>query len=297
MPDEFPKCLSRTLFYSIENRKAHILNLLTSSLYFAVSFITVHYIGHAWTTSNAHIEGYTPFFSYNGVDSLLGTTNWSAWKIGFIYLMPSLTGIIALVVGLVSLQLARTKQVHFRTFMFWLSINGLLMYSSYIATGYLSGLNFNSKFFTGFVGLYAWLYWEDLTIYGVLFFQALICLPIIFYLGKVVLSLNYSSSLLKQKNGRIIVWTNVVLIPFTIGVVIVIAATFPMDFGYQLVRIACFIPIAIAMAVGMQVISTENIAIVKGGMEGLPIIVWVIGTGVLILISRTLLSISSGPLW
>jgi hypothetical protein len=287
----------KTVFFSIENRKEHMLNLFTSSLYFAITFIALHYIGHAWSTSNAHLEGYTPLFSYNGMDSLLGTTGWSARKIGFIFLMPPLAGIIALIVGLISLRLARTKHVHFRTFMFWLSLNGLLMYASYVTTAYLSGLNFNSKFFTGFVSLYAWFFWKDITIYGLLLIQTLLCIPILLYFGRLILSLNYSNSLLKQKNGRIIIWTNVVVIPFVIGVLIVVAATIPMDLGYQLSRIATFFPMSVIMIAGMHLFSTKNIVVVKGGMNGVSVAVLIATTALLILLVRTVLSISTGPLW
>ncbi len=291
------KYLHKTVFFSIENRKEHLLNLFTSSLYFAITFIALHYIGHAWSTSNAHLEGYTPLFSYNGMDSLLGTTGWSARKIGFIFLMPPLTGIIALIVGLISLRLARIKHVHFRTFMFWLSLNGLLMYTSYVTTAYLSGINFNSKFFTGFVSLYAWFFWEDITIYGVLFAQTLVCIPILLYFGKLILSLNYSNSLLKQKNGRIIIWINVVVIPFAIGVVIVGAATIPMDFGYQLARIATFFPMSVIMVAGMHLFSTKNIVIIRGGMNGVSTAILITATVLLIVLTRTVLSMSTGPLW
>ncbi|MCF8463984.1 MAG: hypothetical protein K9G41_04045 [Flavobacteriales bacterium] len=231
------------------------------------------------------------------MDSLLGTTGWSPKRIAFIYLMPAATGILALIIGFIALRIARTKQVHLRTFMFWLSLNGLLMYMSYIATGYLSGVNFNSKFFTGFVGLYAWLFWKDITIYGVLLLQVLLCIPVLLYFGRLVLSLNYSSSLLKQKNGKFIIWINIVFIPFLIGVLIVIAATFPMEFGYQLVRILSFLPIAFIVAIGTQLFSTKHISIIKGGMKPLPIVLLAFGIGILILISRTVLSLSIGPLW
>jgi hypothetical protein len=231
------------------------------------------------------------------MDSLLGTTGWTARKIGFIFLMPSATGIIALLVGLISLRLARTKQVHLRTFMFWLSVNGLLMYASYVTTAYLSGLNFNSKFFTGFVSLYAWLFWKDITIYGVLFIQTLLCIPFLLYFGRLILSLNYSNSLLKQKNGRIIIWTNVIVIPFAIGVVIVGAASIPMDFGYQFARIATFLPMSVIMVAGMHLFSTKNIVVVKGGMNGVSIVVLMLATVLLLVLTRTVLSISTGPLW
>ena len=297
MPATPTKVPLNKLFLSVDNRKEHIQNLFTSALYFAVTFIALHYLGHAWSTHNAHHYGYTPLFSYNGMDTLLGTSGWTARKIGIIHLMPPFIGVVSLFLGLLLLQLIRTKRIHLRTFLFWLSVNGLLIYASYISTGFLSGLNYSSKFFTGFVGYYAWLYWKPINIYGMLFMQALLCLPVLFYLSRFALGLNYSSSLLKQDKGRVIIWANVVLIPFVLGSMIVVLATFPMDFGYQLVRFATFIPMALAMLASMHFFSTRNIGIIKGGLKGFPIILFVAALVMIVVISRTVLSVSSGPLW
>jgi len=297
LPEGNSKRFGQIFFDSIDNRTEHFLKLLTSGFYFAVTFILLHYLGHAWSTSNAHNQGYAPFFSYAGIDSLLGTTGWTAKKIGIIYLMPPLVGLIAFTLGILGISFAKTKQLSFKTFMFWLSLNGLLMYVSYITTGLLSGLSFSSKYFTGFVGFYSWLFWKELTIYGVLILQLILCVPIIYYFGKLTMTLNYSSALLKRKNGKIIVWLNILVIPFLIGVFIIAAATFPMDLGFQAVRIFTFIPISLLIVVAMHLQEAKHIAIVKGGMKGMSMTLWTVVIIILIFISRTFLSMSIGPLW
>jgi hypothetical protein len=288
---------NNTFFHSVENRSEHSVKLLTAGFYFAFTFIFLNYLGHAWSTANAWNFGYTPLFSYEGIDSLLGTTGWSAKKIGIIYLMPPLLGIIVLILGLFGINRSRTGQQHLKTFLFWLSVNGLLLYASYISTGFVSGLDTNSKYFTGFVGYYAWLYWKNQTIFGVLALQWFLCIPIILYLSRLALKLNYSNSIFSLTNGKRIVWMNVVAAPFLIGSIIVAIATFPMDLGYQLIRLLSFIPIMVIMLLAMQLQSAKEIQIYKGGMRAVPIAYVSVAILILILISRTVLSLRCEPFW
>lgn len=289
--------LKQSIFPAVDDLGTHLIKLVNSGLYFAITFIILHYIGHAWSTANAWHYGYSPLFSYNGMDSLLGTTGWTARRTGIIHLMPPFVGFLGLVIGLISFHSISIRKTQARTFSFWLAFNGLLVYISYLVTGVLSGLSFSSEYFTGFVGFYAWLYWKDATIYGMLVLQFILCLPVIFMLSRMCLKLGYSKVSMKNAEGKIAAWINGIILPVVLGIIIIMAATFPMDFSFQAARIVTIVPIAGLLLFGLLLQSSNNINPLKGGIKPLPKTFIILGVAAIIFFSRTVLSLRIEPLW
>jgi len=285
------------LFSTVENRKDHLLKWLLSGLYFAISFILISYTSYAWSAANAWDVGYQPFFSYDGMDSLINTTGWTVRKVAWVYLAPPLWGLALSILGLIAYNLVDTMQTNLRAFLFWLSFNGFLLYFSYVISAILSGQVYSSGFFSGFVGFYSWLDWSRGTIYGILGIQLLASLLFSFVYSKPILQLNYSRLLASRKRGKSIIFINIVLIPYLIGIVLVAASTFPMDLNYQTVRVFSFLLIFVVAFLGMGFYKAKHITIVRGGLKSTPFYGFAIGCILLFLLAQFLLSIRIKPLW
>ncbi len=288
---QFPK------FYTgVENRDEHLRKIGYSTFYFAATFIFVHYLGHAISTANAWDLGHRPLFSYDRMDNLAGTTNWTVARIAWVYLAPPLWGLLLSILSLIAFRLTQGKQTHVKTLLFWLSINGFLMYFSYLVTGILSGQDYSSTMFTGFASYYGWLEWSSAKIYGILSIQMIVSLPFAILFSKGVLQLNYSRLLAAKNNGKTLIFLTVVILPFFIGSLLIAVTTFPMDMGYQAVRLLCFIPIFIVMFLGMGFHRAKHISIVKGGLRPVPLIGLILLIA-LLLASRFGLQVSVQPFW
>jgi hypothetical protein len=265
-----------------ESLNEHLRKIAYSGVYFAISWIVLNYMSHAWSTSNAWDIGLNPNFSYNGMDSLAGTVGWNVGRIAWVYLAAPIWGLIVSIFALTSFTVIEGKLVHLRTFLFWLAFNGYLIYVSYVLTGILAGEDYSSKMFTGFVAYYSWLLWTPGKIYGILIFQAIISIPAGLLFSKGILQLNYSRVLASKQNGKPIIFLNVFAFPVIIGCILIMLATFPMDMQYQGVRMACIMPLAIVALLGLSLYKAKHISIVKGGLKPVPVI------GLVILISAIL---------
>lgn len=283
-------------FTGIEDRDEHIRKLCISGAYFALTFILTSYTAHAWSASNAWDLGHRPLFNYDSMDNLMGTSGWTSNRIAWVYVMPALWGLVLTAIGLISFRILDAKTTHLRTFMFWLSINGFLLYFSYIITGIMSGQDYSSTLFTGFVSYYAWVKLGRAEIYGLLSIQAIFSLPIALIYSKPVLQLNFSRLLAAKNNGKPVIFIHVILVPFLIGTALIILATFPMDLGYQSIRLFSFLPVFIVILLGLGLHKAKHITIVKGGLKPVSLAV-VIVVFVSILLSRFLLQVSIPPLW
>lgn len=284
-------------FKGVENRKEHLVKIGYSATYFAITFILLGYTAHAWSTSNAWDIGLRPAFSYNGMESLVGTNGWSVNRIAWVYLAPPLWGILVSIFALIAFSAVEGRNVHTRTLLFWLAVNGYLLYFSYVITGILSGQDYGSQFFTGFVAFYAWLLWGKAKIFGVLAIQAILSLLYSILFSKGIFQLNYSRLLAaKTIIGKQIIFIHIFALPVMLGIIFIILSTFPMDFKYQLVRFTCAVPIAIVAALGMSLFKAKHISIVKGGLKPVPLI----GLIILLLLmfsSRFWLQLMLKPLW
>lgn len=273
------------------------IQLFYSALYFSISFILLSYTGHAWSTSNAWDVGYRPMFSYDGMDNLLNTTGWTVAKIGWVYLAPALWGMLVSIFALAGFHATDPRQTHTRTLLFWLSLNGFLLFYSYIVTGIFSGEEYASKYFTGFIAFYSWLEWETGTMFGILSIQAMVFLGYALLYSKPILQLNHSRYLASRSNGKIIVFMRVMFLPFLLGSILVAMATFPMDLGYQAIRLGCYIPIMLVIFIGIGFYKAKHINIVKGGLKHRSLTTCLAAMLLTILISRLILSRSMYPLW
>lgn len=283
-------------FTGIENREAHLLKLLCSAGYFAFAFMAVNYSAHAWSTANAWDLGHRPLFSYDGMDVLKNTSGWSVYRIAWVYVTPPLWGLMISLVSLAAFNYIDGTSTHVRTILFWFAVNGFLLFFSYQITGILSGQDFTSKLFTGFVSYYSWLFWGKTKIYGVLTFQTIVSLAYPLLFSKGILQLNYSRLLAAKNNGKIIIFLHIVVVPVVVGCVIVAISTFPMDFGYQVVRMMCLLPVLLVSLLGMSLYKAKHISIAKGGLGSVSIVAVAL-LMLALFASRFVLSVPVEPFW
>ncbi|MCF8277903.1 MAG: hypothetical protein K9J17_14310 [Flavobacteriales bacterium] len=284
-------------FYTgVEDREAHLLKLLYSATYFAFTFILVSYVSHAFSTANAWDVGYRPNFSYDGMDDLRGTTGWTPFRIGWVYLAPPIWGLAISIFALICFRFIDGRQAHLRTILFWLAVNGYLLYFSYIISGLLSGMDYGSPLFSGFVGFYSWLDWEKPKVIGVVIIQLIISIPFALLFSKGVLQLNYSRLLAAKNNGKPVIFLHVFIIPIAIGAVLIALSTFPMDLGLQVIRLLSFLPVVIVVFLGLGLHKAKHISIVKGGLRNVSIAGAIVLVS-LLLLSRFGLQVSVQPFW
>jgi len=292
MNDPVSPVLSWTekVFSDVGNERGHIIKIFYSGFYFTFSFILVSYIGDAISAFSAWSAGFHPTFSYDGLESLRNTTGWVFWKVQRVCLASPILGIVISTVSLITFHVTDPIKTHTRTFLLWVSINGFLLYYSYIFTGILCADINSSKFFTGFVALYTWLHWEQDGIPLILGAQALISsVYAILFIGPIK-QLNYSNSLTSKKFGNTVIPINIVLLPFLVGVSILVLVTVPLNWEYQSVRIASFIPIYLIQQLGVMYSSPSDHMIVRGGMESRSIGFLLFCLLALLLFVRTILS-------
>jgi hypothetical protein len=180
--------------------------------------------------------------------------------------------------------------------LFWFSINGFLLYFSYVVMGIASGQDYSSKLFTGFVAYYSWLLWGKGKIYGILIVQLILSLFYALLFSKGTLQLNYSRILASRSKGKPIVFLNVFALPAFLGFMIIGLTTFPMDVRYQIIRMGVLIPVGLVTLLGLGLHKAKHIQIVKGGLKPVPLIGLIVLTS-LLLFSRFLLQIHVEPFW
>ncbi|MFT4545662.1 MAG: hypothetical protein ACI9UR_002575 [Bacteroidia bacterium] len=291
MLNQFPK-----FFTGVENREEHLLKIGYSAFYFAFTFILLHYIGHAWSTANAWDFGYRPLFSYDRMDSLATTDNWTVARVGWVYLASPLFGLAVSIASVVLFRTVDGTRTHLKTILYWFGVNGFMLYFSYLITGLLSGQDYGSTMYTGFASYYGWLEWESGKIYGILTVQILLSLPYAVLFSKPVLQLNYSRLLASKQNGKSLVFINVVLLPFLIGIALIVLTTFPLDARYQIVRLFCYFPLFLVMYLGVGFYRAKHISIVKRGLKPVPMMGLIVLI-ILLLVSRVGLSLPIEPFW
>lgn len=278
------------IFTDVEDLPKHFLNILYSAFYFALTFVLLTYLSYAFVAINAKILGYSPYLTLNGVDNLAQTFGWSIKRIAFVYLAAPFSGLAISILSYYLYIGTDHKKSHLQQFFFWLSLNGFVLFYSYLLTGLLSVGNYSSRYFTGFVAFFSWLEWGNVAIYGILI---LLLIVFVFYAHRYawpILKSSYSTRLLKRTNGRTLVFFNLVVLPFLFGAVIVFAATFPMDFMYQIVRLFSY---GIVFLIMMWSISDRNQKvgkIKKGGIKYLPPYLLLIFVGALVVLCRLVLS-------
>ncbi|MFC2176504.1 hypothetical protein ACFLR1_06015 [Bacteroidota bacterium] len=251
----------------------------------------LNYLGHAISSFNAWRFEYDPFFSYEGMENIQDTTGWTKGRIGAVYLAPPLTGLFFSVVALALFYLSDNKKTHLRTFLFWMSLNGFMLYYSYIITGILSAGSGTSQFYTGFVGYHAWLYWDTKTSMLALALQALVSLPFALLFARPILELNFSGAILPKSKGKLNIFLNAAGIPFLMGCVLVLLLTFPMDMAYQSVRMVSYLPVFLLCVTAMTFWKSKSFAYLKAGLSLPP--QWVLLTTVaaLVFLGRFVLSV------
>ena len=230
------------------------------------------------------------------MDNLVATTGWTLRKVAWVYLAPPIWGLIISILGLVGIYASDSRNTHLQTILFWISMNGFVLYLSYVVTGIMSGQNFSSKFFTGFAGVYGWLEWSDAKATAILCIQGLVSLGFALLLSKPILQLNFSRLLATRKMAKPMIFIHIVLFPFLIGCAFVILTTFPMDLHYQAVRLMCYPLVFLIALLGMNLYKAKHITIVKGGLKPFSAMTLSILLG-LLLLSRFGLELKVDPLW
>jgi len=278
------------IFTDVENPRQHLINIFYSAFYFALTFILLNYFGYLVLALNAKILDYQPVFSYNGIENLTNTYGWSTKRIAFVYLSSPIVGFLISFFAYYWYIGTDHHKPHLQQFFFWLSINGFVMFYSYLITGLFAVGNYSSKFFTGFVSFFSWLNWDDSMIFFALLVSAIGLLFYSLRFGRPVLKSSYSKNLLKKRNGRKLVFVNVVLLPFGIGCIFLLASIFPMDLIYTLVRLACY-PLVFLIIYWRITNRRKKVGrILKGGLSYRSPVVLLLLLAILIAISRTLLA-------
>lgn len=261
--------MSRTnspgLFADVSNPGNHLVKILWSGFYFALAFILINYFHHFITAFCAMLLEHSAIFSYDGVEPIQAAASpWTIKRVAFIYLMAPL--LCLLISGGLSLLLYTSySNSHLSLFIFWLALNAFALFYSYFFTGILGSGKYTSIFYTGFSLFLSWYYLSSSTITVlmvlliILFsFAALVFVPL-------AMKYNYSVPLLKTINGRKMIFINTVLFPFTVGTVLILFITYPLDKAYTIVRIASIAVILFMLFLGMLRINKKSSAIIQQG--------------------------------
>ena len=278
------------LLADVDNPSEHLVKILYSSFYFAFTSILLTYLGYLALALNAAYLGYEPSLSFDGVEGLTDTRGWSVKRIAFVYLAPPLIGLLASIFGHYKYSVTDHKKSHWQNFYFWLSVNGFVLFYSYLASGLIAVGNFNSKYFVGFVSFFSWLKWDNKLITAVLL---LLCLAFAFYArryGWPVTKSFYSRKLLKKRVGRNIMFVNIVVLPWLIGTLLVSAATFPMDLLFFAIRTCCYVVVFLMILWRINNKRKKVGKIIRGGMTYRSPLLWLVLVAFLVVLSRTLLT-------
>ena len=160
----------------------------------------------------------------------------------------------------------------------------------------MSGQDYGSKLFTGFVSYYSWVKFGRAEIFGLLTIQLIFSLAYGLLFSRPVLQLNHSRLLAAKNNGKPVIFLSVVIVPYLIGVALVALTTFPMDATYQVIRIFTFLPVFLVAFLGMSLYKAKYINIAKGGLRSVSTVGVIIIFG-LILLSRFGLRVMVNPFW
>jgi hypothetical protein len=255
------------LFADVENINQHIIKILWSGFYFALSYILISYSGYAIQSLNAAFLDYNVIFSYDSFQISGGIAPWSVKRIAFVFLAGPIFGLLVSWFAFFICNKIEFKYSHLRLFFFWLSINGFAMFYSYFFTGLLAFGNYYTKYFTGFAAFLAWLYLEKGTITLILLVVTILFTAYPLLYGWLTLSNSYSIELLEEKKGRKNVFINVIVLPFITGIILIVGATYPLDFEYQVVRWMVYPIIFFIIYLWLVSIKHSSAIIKKGGIE------------------------------
>ena len=279
---------------NVESRSAHLIKWLYSGIYCAITFIVLHYLGYAISCANAHYLGFEPTFSFEGLSSLRHTSGWGPRSIAFVYLAPAAFGFgVSAVAMFAAFQLSLLR-THVRNFMFWLSINGYLLFYSFFFFGLIGVEHRLTDFYGSYAAVFDWLYWSHRSSYIVLAVSSVFFLVVGLLFAPLILSFNHSQSITLHKRANSVIFTNIVLIPFFVGMVIVLAASFPMDAKLLGVRVISAIPLFLISFLSMNLIPDGNVLIVRGGLTKMPWLKVSVLAIILIIVTRFLFTLSIG---
>lgn len=255
------------IFADVEYKAEHLTKIMWSAFYFALSYILLSYLSYAVQAANAALLDYDVLFSYNGVKISGGTSPWSLKRIAVVFLAPPLFGLFTSFAAAIAYNNTTFNYSHLKLLFYWFCINGFALFYSYFFTGIITFGDYNSKYFTGFAAFFAWLHLEKNSVTVLLLMFAVLFGFYSLTFGRKTLSQSYSTELLEREQGRSIVFINVLVLPFIIGTTLILAATYPMDFNYQIIRLFCY-PIIFAMIfIWLQVNRHAACIIKKGGIE------------------------------
>ena len=253
------------LFAEIDSPAKHLVKILWSGFYFALAFILINYFDHFITSLCAALLDHDPVFSYNGVKPIAASASpWTLKRVAFIYLTAPL---ICLFISsaLLLLLYKSYSNSHLSLFLFWLSLNAFALFYSYFFTGIFGAGKFTSIFFTGFSLFLSWFYFSSGTIILLLVLLGLFFSVASIAFAPVAMKYNYSSRLLKTKEGRTVLFVNTVLFPVIAGITIIELATYPLDLAYTFVRFCSISILLIVLFLAMLRIKKSSSAITQNG--------------------------------
>lgn len=277
------------IFAEIENKREHIIKIFWSAFYFACSYILVTYSCYVVQAANALYLNYDVILSYNGVKISGGDSPWNLKRIAFVFLASPLSGLFFSLLGSLSHANISIKHTHLKLFFFWLCINGFAVFYSYIFTGLLSFGHFSSPYFTGFAAFLSWQYLKQETVMLLLLIFGILVSFYTLTFGVKTFTQSYSGMLLETQKGRIVVLLNILIIPFIVGLALVVAITYPMDFNYLIIRMLCYPLIFTGIFVWVQFNPHVSCFIKKGGMQYRSYLILIILTAALSALAKFIL--------
>lgn len=259
-----------SVFSNVESRSAQVVKWFYSGVYCAFTFIVLHYLGYAISYANAHYLGFEPAFSFEGLSSLRHTSGWGPRSIAFVYLAPAAFGFGVSALALFAAFQLSTLRTHLRNFMFWLALNAYLLFYSFFFFGLIGVEHRLTDFYGSYAAVFDWLYWSHGSSYGVLAASSVVFLVVGLLFAPLILSFNHSQAITLHKRANSVIFSNIVLIPFLIGMMIVLVASFPMDVELLGVRVISAVPLLLVSFLSMRLIPDGNVLIVRGGLSRLP---------------------------
>jgi hypothetical protein len=273
------------------NQRGQWNKVIGSGIYFSIAWVIMNYLMSGVSACFAWSLGYSPTFSLDGLSSLAATTGWCGSYIAKVFATAPIAAMLISIVSWVLFNLTNPFRTHLRTIIFWLSVAGFLVYYAHIVAGLIYLATGIPRLFMGFVAMYTWARWETETIAIVLVLQAVISLawPLLFV--PQISKLSPSRSLLEDERGKAYLFQLMFLIPMAIGLVLMMAASFPFNLHYLIIQSFTCMLVIVIVYLGFQLFHNPMLQIVKGGMTERPAVYYITLTLALVAIARFVLSI------
>lgn len=264
-----------------------------SGFYVALAFILLHYFDNFITSFCARLLGYKASFNYHAITAVVATESpWTLKRVAFIYLTSPLL-LAATGFGLLIFLRTTYSISHFSLIIFWFSFVAYVLFYSYFFFGLVGAGNYHSPFYIGFATFFAWLGFGKISTAAALIAGSVFwALPVFFYV-RPALRFIPDSAWLKNKNGKLKYFVNVILFPMLFGIVLLTAITYPMALHFHFFGFLAASVLALVFFLFLiRERKSRTLLTTPGGIGNVPMLVLVIPAAALYLFTKYLLSIT-----